>query len=78
MHSAVQARIPLKILNWGGEHTGLGNKLLASREELSRLHPCTVALFVDSYDVLFLAGEDQFRARVLELMDNGRFPDGKV
>ena len=48
LHSAVQNKVDVKILNWGGEHKGLGNKFVFSYDEVKTYNPCEYVVFYDA------------------------------
>ena len=54
LESTAQNRIPMTVLNWGGEHKGNGNKLVFTRKAIETLNPCDVIIFSDAFDVLYV------------------------
>jgi hypothetical protein len=69
--SAAQNGIDLRILNWGGEHTGMSSKFDAALRQASSLPPCDFVVFGDAYDVLYARRPEDVKAVLLQ-----RDPDG--
>lgn len=71
LHSAAQNDVHLRVLNWGGQHLGFGDKFLASLNYISTLPPCDLVVFADAYDVLYAHPPEHVKQQLL-----GRDPDG--
>tara|TARA_A100001015_G_scaffold205127_1_gene229335 strand:- start:1405 stop:2292 length:888 start_codon:yes stop_codon:yes gene_type:complete len=68
--SAEKHNINLQVYGLGKSFPALGMKRLLMHEFLTQCDPNDMFMFVDAYDVIFLAGEDEILAKYKEHYDN--------
>jgi hypothetical protein len=67
IESALQHRVPLRILGWGEAWSGLTQKLEGTLKALRSLDDECIVVFTDAYDVLYSSGLEEIKAKFLEM-----------
>ncbi len=68
--SAEKHNINLQVYGLGKPFPALGMKRLLMHEFLTQCHPDDIFMFVDAYDVIFLAGENEILSKYKQHYDN--------